>query len=199
VILTQRFNPLILTISTGESLPVSKAPLDQVMLGNASDQTQPVLSRTEDKSVSSTGSSPSATPILTAISSPNSSPDPKPSPNSSPDLIESHTGSVLFGGTVIKSCGPGSVGVCYRTGFRSARGRLISSLLNPKEGFLQFFSDLYLVIFLVFLIATVLYIYEAKYLFSIGEDWSEVIILYFNALTVAMPVGLAVSQNRLYY
>ena len=138
-------------------------------------------------------------------------------------LAEKYPGSILFGGTRIKYCqnsamplatvspekfhggqthkdgniGGGkdaySIGVTYRTGYRSAKGQLVSSLLEPREGFLDFFNDMLWVIFAMFFIASLLFVYQAMYLISIGRGDGEIVLLYFDALTVAIPVALLVS------
>lgn len=108
------------------------------------------------------------------------------------DIGDKRGGSVLFGGTIVKNTTSECIGVVYRTGFRSSKGVLITTLLTPKDRFLRIFEDLILVIFFLFLIATLLYIYEAVYLRSIGTEWGEVVLKYFDALTVAIPVALVI-------
>jgi P-type E1-E2 ATPase len=44
----------------------------------------------------------------------------------------------------------------------------------------------------MFALASVLYIYQAVYFRSIGITWGDVVLYYFDALTDAVPVGLAV-------
>jgi P-type E1-E2 ATPase len=85
-----------------------------------------------------------------------------------------------------------AVCVCYRTGFRSAKGQLIVSLLTPKYDFLNFFEDLLAVVAFMFVMASLIFIYQGIYLRREGESWSEVFLLYLDTLTDAIPVGLAI-------
>ena len=78
-------------------------------------------------------------------------------------------------------------------GYRSAKGQLVSSLLDPREGFLEFFNDMLWVIFAMFFLASILFIYQAFYLMSIGRTDGQIVLLYFDALTVAIPVTLMIS------
>ena len=50
------------------------------------------------------------------------------------------------------------IGLTYKTGFRSAKGRLVASLLNPKEELMGFVSDALTIILLMFCLATGLYV-----------------------------------------
>ena len=100
-----------------------------------------------------------------AFGSEDGAPAPRPVANAGELLAEKYPGSVLFGGTRVKHCVQGrgdSVGAVYRTGYRSAKGQLVSSLLEPREGFLDFFNDMLWVIFAMFFIASVLFIYQVR-------------------------------------
>jgi cation-transporting ATPase 13A2 len=55
------------------------------------------------------------------------------------------------------------IGLVYKTGFRSAKGRLVASLLNPKEELMGFVSDALTIILLMFCLATGLYIFTGEY------------------------------------
>jgi magnesium-transporting ATPase (P-type) len=79
-----------------------------------------------------------------------------------------HAGHILFSGTKIRKVTPGSVVVVYRTGFRSAKGQLVASLLVTKEDSLGFFSDALYVIVFMFVIASVLYLWASMYLKDLG-------------------------------
>ena len=110
------------------------------------------------------------------------------------DLATQRPLSLLFGGTKVVHAlgGTRCVAVVFRTGFRSAKGLLISSLIAPNQRWLRIFDDIVLVICLMFFLATVLFVYQAFYLRSIGVTWLEVTLLYFDALTIAIPVVLLV-------
>jgi len=172
---------------TGESVPVAKCPVELEGLGGLPrDVCVPLLQSGHGRAqglgllgvAKDLTSSPAATVAALAARE--------------VDLGEKRAGSVLFGGTQVKTTSGECVAVVYRTGFRSSKGILIASLLTPKDRFLRIFEDLIWVIFFLFLIASLLFIYEAVYLRSIGETWGEVVLLYFDALTVAIPVALVV-------
>ena len=110
------------------------------------------------------------------------------------DIAAKRSGSVLFGGTKVKACYGGEcIAVVYRTGFRSGKGQLVSSLLNPKEGFLSFFADALWVILFMLLLTTALYIYVALTLKNMGATDDEIALRYFDAITIAVPPGLTAS------
>ena len=110
------------------------------------------------------------------------------------DIAAKRGGSVLFGGTRVKACYGGEcIAVVYRTGFRSGKGQLVSSLLNPKEGFLSFFADALWVILFMLLLTTALYIYVALTLKNMGATDDEIALRYFDAITIAVPPGLTAS------
>jgi cation-transporting P-type ATPase 13A2 len=114
-------------------------------------------------------------------------------------------GNVLFSGTrVLLTSGTGlstddsqpagdCIAVVYRTGFRSAKGQLISTLLNPKENFMSFFSDALWVILFMAVLCTSLYIWSAVYLRDHDASWGDICIKYLDAITIAVPPALTAS------
>lgn len=114
--------------------------------------------------------------------------------NNEVEFCDKYPGSILYGGTKIKYCMKDeSIGVCYRTGFRSAKGKLIASLLNPIQGFLGFFYDMLLIILAIFIIATIAFIFQAIDIRAAGGSYGSIAIVYGNDLTVAIPVTLVVT------
>jgi magnesium-transporting ATPase (P-type) len=108
------------------------------------------------------------------------------------ELAEKRPGCVLFAGTRVKHVIGDCVCVTYRTGFRSAKGQLICSLLHPHQNFLNFFEDIIYVILFMFVLATVLFAYQAYYLYVNGYSNTYIVVLYFDALTDAIPIGLII-------
>lgn len=106
------------------------------------------------------------------------------------DIATKRSGSMLSGGTKVKACIGRCVAVCYRTGFRSAKGQLVAMLLSPKEGFVNFVSDALWVILFMLVLTTVLYSYIATELISMGASSSEVLLKYLDAITIAVPPAL---------
>jgi magnesium-transporting ATPase (P-type) len=81
--------------------------------------------------------------------------------------------------------------VAYRTGFNSAKGRLIASLLDPKDDFVSFFRDSVYVILYMFLLATALYTVAAVRLYLLDvKDFFTLFFLYLDAITIAVPPSL---------
>jgi predicted P-type ATPase len=171
---------------TGESVPVNKSPIDPTVF------------------VSATAPSPS----------------PSTDPQRDSLILSKQTGSILFSGTKIlvaiapsrvktapvnatsptskDSASPSSsrthcIGVVYRTSFRSAKGQLISTLLNPQENFMSFFSDALYVILFMALMCSLLYLWSAMYLAGHGASSALITLKYFDALTIAVPPGLTAS------
>jgi cation-transporting P-type ATPase 13A2 len=149
---------------TGESIPVTKVPIDLHDLGGG----QPTAI--------TTGKLANNTATHKEI-----------------DLVAKRPASILFAGTKTKYVAVDTVAVCYRTGFRSSRGQLIASLLNPREGFAQLYSDILLIVIITFFLASVVFIYDGIYFTSIGISYSKTFLLYFDLLTVAIPISLVVA------
>jgi cation-transporting P-type ATPase 13A2 len=150
---------------TGESVPVNKTPIELSVFQSSTDSEETILSKLP--------------------------------------------GNVLFSGTrVLLTSGTGPsdgsssetpaptgdcIAVVYRTGFRSAKGQLISTLLNPKENFMSFFSDALWVILFMAVLCTSLYIWSAVYLRDHEASWGDIFIKYLDAITIAVPPALTAS------
>ena len=108
------------------------------------------------------------------------------------DLATRRAGSVLFSGTAVKaSQGQDAIAVVYRTGFRSAKGQLVASLLTPRDGFLVFFRDAFYIILFMIALTVTMYLYVAFILKSIGATDAVIAIKFFDAITIAVPPGLS--------
>eukprot|EP00981_Chlorochromonas_danica_P013851 scaffold6925_cov248-Ochromonas_danica.AAC.13 len=147
---------------TGESIPVSKVPIDIGGLGG--DTLNPLQMG-------------STVGIVR--------------PAAEVDLALHRSGSVLFGGTRVRACyGDQCVAVCYRTSFRSSKGQLVASLLKPKEGFITFITDALWVLLLMFILSTALYAGVATNLVKMGLDAGQVVLHYLDAVTIAVPPAM---------
>ncbi|CAN0319787.1 unnamed protein product, partial [Ectocarpus fasciculatus] len=112
-----------------------------------------------------------------------------------------YPGSILFGGTHILQASGGAaeiaegnpVGIVFKTGFRSAKGQLVATLLNPKEEFMGFFSDALNVVLFMFLLATTLFIWTGANLRGQNASWGLVFMKYLDAITIAVPPALTAS------
>jgi cation-transporting P-type ATPase 13A2 len=116
-------------------------------------------------------------------------------------ILSKLPGNVLYSGTkVLLTSGVGEeasesdcVAVVYRTGFRSAKGQLIATLLHPKENFMSFFSDALWVILFMAVLCTSLYIWSAVYLRQHEASWGDIFLKYLDAITIAVPPALTAS------
>jgi cation-transporting ATPase 13A3/4/5 len=112
-----------------------------------------------------------------------------------------YPGSILFSGTRVLQASGGdagsgcAIGIVYKTGFRSAKGQLVATLLNPKDEFLGFFSDAITVVIVMFFVATCLFIWTGAYLYENGSTWSEILLIYLVAITIAVPPALTASLS----
>lgn len=185
---------------TGESVPITKVPLETSAItqhsdGNGNDMQLPV-----DISVKYSGS------VLF----------------SGTKVIQTSGGSSFSvsdcGVTNIQKTYP--IGVVYKTGtlivlclrfyffflsitlnpvfiigFRSAKGVLVASLLNPKEELMGFVSDALMIILVMFFLATAMFIWTALSLKENGLPDVEIFLAYLNALTIAIPPALTASLS----
>lgn len=112
-----------------------------------------------------------------------------------------YPGSILFSGTRVLQAAGGdagsgfAVGIVYKTGFRSAKGQLVATLLNPKEEFMGFFSDAITVVIFMFLLATCLFIWTGSNLRANDATWNDVFLKYLDAITIAVPPALTASLS----
>ena len=180
---------------TGESIPVSKTPIDLAGLGGG-------------KVSLETQSSRSRAVLLNAsvLGKYVEKKDPEPFGKEEKENIEAskvlteeqevdiaakRPGNVLFGGTKVRACyGENCVAVTYRTGFRSAKGQLVASLLKPKGGFINFVSDALGIMGLTTVVISFVYIFVALRLESLGASHTEAFFYYLDAITIAVPPGL---------
>lgn len=151
---------------TGESVPVNKTPIELSVFQGAIDSEDIVLSKLPGNVLFS------GTRVLLTSGSGASNAD-------SPESHSQPAGDCIA--------------VVYRTGFRSAKGQLISTLLNPKENFMSFFSDALWVILFMAVLCTSLYIWSAVYLRENEASWSDICIKYLDAITIAVPPALTAS------
>lgn len=113
------------------------------------------------------------------------------------EIASKRGGSVLFAGTKVKSTfGDECVAVIYRTGYRSAKGSLILSLLKPKNDFISFISDAMWVLLVMVFLCTFLYVFSAAILArNEGATAEEIIFWYLDSLTCAVPSALIASLS----
>jgi magnesium-transporting ATPase (P-type) len=180
---------------TGESIPVSKTPIDFVGLGG------------EQGSMDSSSSRSRAmlqSPSVLGKYVERQEQDPyekeekqsaialmKPSTEKELDIASKRPGNVLFGGTKVRACyGEHCIAVAYRTGFRSAKGQLVASLLKPKDSFINFVSDAIGIIAMTTIAISFVYIFIALHLESLGVSHVEAFFYYLDAITIAVPPGL---------
>jgi cation-transporting ATPase 13A2 len=100
--------------------------------------------------------------------------------------------NILYSGTNVKMVAPDkeAVAIAYRTGFRSAKGELISALIQPQQDIVQFLPDAMLAIAFMVIITTAIFGWSADQLKELNTSDYYIGIAYLTALTIAVPPGL---------
>ncbi|KAK2962385.1 ion-transporting P-type ATPase [Blattamonas nauphoetae] len=123
--------------------------------------------------------------------------------------IDADKTHILFGGTKIiaaKSFSEKPVkGYVVRTGFSTAKGRLIRSMLFPKPTSFRFYEDSFKFVGVLFIIALIGFVVVCVMLILDGRKWYVLIMKGLDIITVAVPpalpaamsIGLTFSQRRL--
>jgi len=122
---------------------------------------------------------------------------------------EAHKRNTLFCGTHVIQTRfylEGKVMACVvRTGFSTAKGELVRSILYSNQVFFKFYSDSFKFIGVLGCMALIGFIYIAIYLTSTHVETKEIIIRVLDIITVAVPpslpaamtVGIIYAQGRL--
>uniref|UniRef100_A0A5F8GF94 Polyamine-transporting ATPase 13A2 n=1 Tax=Monodelphis domestica TaxID=13616 RepID=A0A5F8GF94_MONDO len=130
---------------------------------------------------------------------------------SSPILYspEEHRRHTLFCGTLVLQArtymGADVLAVVTRTGFCTAKGELVSSILHPKPIHFKFYRDALKFVFFLFILATLGTIYSIVILIHNKVTVMEIVkrsldlvtVVVPPALPAAMTVGIIYAQNRL--
>ncbi|KAF1390798.1 hypothetical protein PFLUV_G00061780 [Perca fluviatilis] len=112
----------------------------------------------------------------------------------------------LFCGTQLiqaKSGGPGgsgAVAVVISTGFFTAKGNLVSSILYPHPTDFRFYQDSVKFLLILGFVAFVGSIYSFVVLFRSGATWLELVIMSLDVVTIAVPPALsaAITTGTIY-
>lgn len=183
---------------TGESVPVGKVPID--LVGLAGDENF-VLS--QGTIMEDHVRAQADTEVSISARQQDEQQRGKRGSSTTDNMVHDHeiatkrAGSVLFSGTKVKATfGDECIAVVYRTGYRSAKGSLISSLLKPKNDFITFVSDAMWVLLAMVIFCTLLYVLSGYILYvKDGASITEVVFWYFDALTCAVPSALIASLS----
>lgn len=105
-----------------------------------------------------------------------------------------HKSSTLFGGTTVeqvRSSGRGQVlGLVVRTGFSTAKGQLLKSILFPKQPKQTFMTDSLGFIGFMLILGVAFYVWDIVALVSYGAPAGFIVLRYFDLITVAVPPAL---------
>ncbi|XP_038579201.1 cation-transporting ATPase 13A2 isoform X1 [Micropterus salmoides] len=112
----------------------------------------------------------------------------------------------LFCGTQLiqaKGGGPGGVGavaVVTSTGFFTAKGNLVSSILYPQPTNFRFYQDSAKFLFMLCFVAFIGTIYSFVVLFRTNVTWLELVIRSLDIVTIAVPPALpaAITTGTIY-
>lgn len=101
--------------------------------------------------------------------------------------------SVLYAGTVVKSASPDAEAVVFRTGFRTAKGSLVASLLEPDDKLAEFYGEIKVIVAVSILGAFVLYCISSVNLVQSGANFIYWAYYSIDVVTIAIPLGLIVT------
>uniref|UniRef100_A0A8C9WSR7 ATPase cation transporting 13A2 n=1 Tax=Sander lucioperca TaxID=283035 RepID=A0A8C9WSR7_SANLU len=112
----------------------------------------------------------------------------------------------LFCGTQLiqaKGGGPGgsgAVAVVTSTGFFTAKGNLVSSILYPHPTDFRFYQDSAKFLLILGFVAFVGTIYSFVVLFKSGVTWLELVVMSLDVVTIAVPPALsaAITTGTIY-
>ncbi|GIL56505.1 hypothetical protein Vafri_11862 [Volvox africanus] len=100
----------------------------------------------------------------------------------------------LFGGTVVAQArairNQKAVAMVCRTGFYSAKGQLLRSILFPREHEESFISDSLKFICGMLVLCLALYVWAAVVLARNGASPSRIVVRFFDMITIAVPPAL---------
>ena len=123
--------------------------------------------------------------------------------------FEIYKGSVLLCGTKVvetsAATGGGSAAMVIRTGFLTAKGGLVRSILFPKETSNDFFRDAVRFICAMAALASVGMVYQSLTMMRYGAELKHIILTACDIVTIAVPpalpaaicIGLEMSMRRL--
>ena len=123
--------------------------------------------------------------------------------------FEIYKGSVLLCGTKVvetsAATGGGSAAMVIRTGFLTAKGGLVRSILFPKETSNDFFRDAVRFICAMAALASVGMVYQSLAMMRYGAELKHIILTACDIVTIAVPpalpaaicIGLEMSMRRL--
>ncbi|XP_074537397.1 polyamine-transporting ATPase 13A2 [Halichoeres trimaculatus] len=96
--------------------------------------------------------------------------------------------------------GRGAVAVVTNTGFFTAKGDLISSILYPQPTNFRFYQDAVKFLFILCIVAFFGTIYSFVVLFKACETWLELVIRSLDIVTIAVPPALpaAITTGTIY-
>jgi magnesium-transporting ATPase (P-type) len=84
----------------------------------------------------------------------------------------------------------------FRTGFRSTKGQLVASLLEPQDNFLDFISETRRIICIMFIYAsTVFFAYTYSILLKKNYPGFSIFLVYLIGITIAVPPSLTASLS----
>lgn len=93
----------------------------------------------------------------------------------------------LFAGTLPKICRDQCIGMVIATGFLTAKGDLVRSILFPKPNRFSFYSDSFKFVGILAGIAVIGFIWASIFLVKAGENTETVLIRSLDLLTIVVP------------
>lgn len=108
---------------------------------------------------------------------------------------DDHKSCTLYGGTTVAQVRPGGterrgLGIVARTGFSTAKGQLLRSILFPREHKMHFVSDAMRFIAAMLCLGLLFYIWDVIALAAYGASAGFIIVKYLDLITIAVPPAL---------
>lgn len=101
--------------------------------------------------------------------------------------------SVLYAGTIVKSASPDAEAVVFRSGFRTAKGSLVASLLEPDDKLAVFYGEMKTIVAVMMTVSFVLYIASSANLIKAGAGFMYWAFYSIDVVTIAIPLALIIT------
>jgi cation-transporting ATPase 13A2 len=108
-----------------------------------------------------------------------------------------HKNNTLFAGTIVLQTKKRSeervLGICIRTGFDTAKGNLVLSILYPRPSHFKYYQDAFKFVGVLFLVSFVGFVYVAIRKIIMKIPAYEIILHGLDLITIAVPPALPVA------
>jgi magnesium-transporting ATPase (P-type) len=110
------------------------------------------------------------------------------------DVDKSLSFAVMYGGTTVMHATEDAMGVVYRTGFRTTKGNMVSTLLSPPEQIRGLQREIVLLVLIIAVASIVGYSIVSSQLIKAGAGLVYWLYYLVGAISIAVPVTLLVCS-----